>query len=101
VFLAGTGTAIPFLFLRITHDLPCGSGDERRAAERPFVLISVPVLPHLRGFARPRYQPDRATFVVLRLRSVVTIDVHGFEDRVKDVSPMRDHTAVKAMGALA
>lgn len=43
VFLAGTETAISFLFLRITHGLPCGSGDARRAALRPFASISVPV----------------------------------------------------------
>lgn len=50
----------------------------------------MPVHPHLRGFARPRSHPDRATFTDLRRRSVVTIDVHGPLDRVKDVSPVRE-----------
>jgi hypothetical protein len=40
----------------------------------------------LRRFARPRCFLERATFLGLRRRSVVTIDVHGSLDRVKDAS---------------
>jgi hypothetical protein len=39
----------------------------------------------LPGFARPRSRFERATSDDLRRRSVVTIDVHGSLDRVKDV----------------
>lgn len=75
-----------FLFLRVTHDLSCESGDARRAALRPSVLIPVPVHSHLRGLARPRYQDRRVTPPDLRPTSSVTIDVHGSLDRAKDVS---------------
>ena len=50
-----------FLFLNLPRPLPCGSGDKRRAALRPFVLAPVPVSSHLRRFARPRYQLERPT----------------------------------------
>jgi hypothetical protein len=48
-------------FLEPVTPLPCGSGDERRAALRSFVSAPVPVSSHLRGFARPRYQLERPT----------------------------------------
>jgi hypothetical protein len=57
---------------------------------RPPTKIPLPVLSHLRGFARPRYLSRRATSVDLRLRSSVTIDVHGSLDRAKDVSSFRE-----------
>jgi hypothetical protein len=50
-----------FLFLNLPRPLPCGSGDKRRAALRPFVLAPVPVSSRLRRFARPRYQLERPT----------------------------------------
>jgi len=75
-----------FLFLRVTHDLPCESGDARRAALRPSVLIPVPVHSHLRGLARPRYLNRRTTPNGLRRAGSVAIDVHGSLDRAKDVS---------------
>ena len=75
-----------FLFLRVTHDLSCESGDARRAALRPSIPIPVPVHSHLRGFARPRYRNRRITPPDLRPTGLVTIDVHGSLDRAKDVS---------------
>jgi len=52
-FLAGTVTAITFLFFDASRPLPCGSGDARRAALRPFGPASVPVPPGCPGL------PDR------------------------------------------
>jgi hypothetical protein len=51
--LAGTETSISFLFVHVTHDLPCGSGDARRAAQRPSTEAPVPVPPPYEGL------PDR------------------------------------------
>jgi len=53
--LAGTKASTFFLFLRATHGLPCGSGDARRAAQRPFDQAPVSVPPAFTGF------PDRDT----------------------------------------
>jgi hypothetical protein len=71
--LAGTDAVTPFLFLRVTP-LPCGSGDPRRAAQRPLVSTPVPVPPgshqvfptaistrarHLRELPRRSFSGDR------------------------------------------
>jgi len=88
----------------VPRGLPCGSGKHaaRRATSARDDLGAGSS--HLRGFARPRYHPDRATSCDLRRMSVVTIDVHGPLDRVKDVSPDRDRHGgrsrrVRALGA--
>lgn len=64
----------PFLFFYLPRPLPCGSGDRRRAAHRPFVSTPVPVPPgfhqvfptaiptrtrHLRGLLRRSCSGDR------------------------------------------
>jgi hypothetical protein len=43
--LAGTGAVTPFLFSDLPRPLPCGSGDKRRAAQRPSEQTPVPVPP--------------------------------------------------------
>jgi len=73
-------------FLTRQRPLPCGSGDARRAALRPADRTPLPVPPGYPRFARPRCSIDRATYVILRSRSVVTIDEHVPKDRVKDAS---------------
>jgi hypothetical protein len=65
--------------------LPCGSGSERRAALRPISTTPLPVPPTCVGLpdldiAQTAPPPDE-----LPRRCVVTIDVHGSEDREKDV----------------
>lgn len=54
----------------------------------------------MRGFARPRYHRDRVTSRDFRRRSLVTIDVHGPLDRVKDVSPVASGTAAARVGCV-
>jgi hypothetical protein len=88
--LAGTEAATSFLFSRATLPSLRKRWSARRAARRPIFRIPVPVPPASRRFARPRYPIDRATFVGLHRRSVVTIDVHGSLDRAKDASPIDD-----------
>jgi hypothetical protein len=64
--------------------LPCGSGSERRAVLRPITTTPLPVPPTCVGL------PDLDTAATapppneLPRRCVVTIDVHGSEDREKD-----------------
>lgn len=56
---------------------------------------------HFREFAQPRCRLDRATIVLTyAARCVVTIDVHGPLDRVKDVSPYRDRRDGLSRGCL-
>jgi hypothetical protein len=83
---------LPFLTYHARPLQPRGCPRTRRAVIRgephirPPTKIPLPVRSHLRGFARLRYLGWRATSVDFRLRSSVTIDVHGSLDRAKDVS---------------
>jgi hypothetical protein len=52
--LAGTEAVTSFRFLRVTHDLPCGSGGARRAAHRPSDVRPRAGSSRLRWVARPR-----------------------------------------------
>lgn len=82
LILAGTETAISFLFLRAEPPR-----ERRRAASRaPSIRANLGVgSSRLPEFARPRCRLERATSSDFRRASVVTIDVHGSVDRVKDV----------------
>jgi hypothetical protein len=84
--LAGTMAMTTFRFLRAGALSLAGAaarGEPRCVrCRRPlsrFLLTSA-------RFARLRYRRDRATTEDFRRRCVVTIDEHGSEDRVKDVS---------------
>jgi len=46
----------PPSFSDVSRDLPCGSGDTRRAAHRPEPSNPGADSPRLRGFSRPRYR---------------------------------------------
>jgi hypothetical protein len=74
---------LPFLYA--PRPLPCGSGDTRRAALRPFVPTPVLVPPGSPGLpnrdADPLAPPHR-----LSPTCIVRIDRHGSKDRVKDAS---------------
>ena len=79
----------PPSFSDVPRCLPCGSG--AHAASRATSTRWDPGAgsSRLRRFTRPRYPTSRATFVGLRRRSVVAIDVHGSLDRAKDASLSR------------
>jgi hypothetical protein len=93
------GRPRPPSFSVVPRRLPCGSGDTRRAALRPFVMTPVLVPPACAGLPNrdvtPIAPPPR-----IAPRCVVRIDAHGPEDRVKDASP-KAATDVPAMGAYA
>jgi hypothetical protein len=84
--LAGTEAVTSFLFGRITHDLPCGSGDTRRAVHRPFVPTPVPVPPACAGLPGRDIDSNALPSRACAHEVAVAIDVHGPEDRAKDAS---------------
>lgn len=98
-FLAGTVTAITFLFYDASRPLPCGSGDARRAALRPFGPTSVPVPPGCPGLPDRDAFPIRLTTDGLPRWCVVRIDVHRPSDRVKDVSPRREESFLRTLAS--
>lgn len=98
-FLAGTVTAITFLFYDASRPLPCGSGDARRAALRPFGPASVPVPPGCPGLPDRDAFPIRLTILELPRGCVVRIDVHRPSDRVKDVSPRREVSFLRTLAS--
>jgi hypothetical protein len=98
-FLAGTVTAITFLFYDAPRPLPCGSGDARRAALRPFGPASVPVPPGCPGLPDRDAFPIRLTILELPRGCVVRIDVHRPSDRVKDVSPRREESFLRTLAS--
>jgi hypothetical protein len=70
----------------VSRPLPCGIGDTRRAALRPFV--PTPVLVPLGYPSLPnRDAESNAPPPKLSPRSIVRIYVHGSKDRAKDASP--------------
>jgi hypothetical protein len=73
-------------FLNVPRCLPCGSGGHVASRATPAGWDPGAGSSCFRRFARPRCPTERATFVGLRRRSVVTIGVHGSLDRVKDAS---------------
>jgi hypothetical protein len=80
----GHRDALPFL--DSSRPLPCGSGDERRAAQRPPTQTPVPVPS---GFHQifPTAIPDSTRHLRELPREVlVAINVHGSEDQAKDAS---------------
>jgi len=84
--LAGREASTSILFFVVPRPLPCGNGDTRRAALRPFdpapvlVPLGYPSLPN--RDAKPNAPPPK-----LSPRSIVRINVHGSKDRAKDASP--------------
>ena len=86
--LAGTEASTSFLF-NVPRTLPCGSGDTRRAALRPFAEPQCWFLPL--AWVCPTVMPTRTPHHATDCSAecVVRIDVHGSLDRVKDASPDR------------
>jgi len=78
-----------------------GSGDARRAAHRPPVPTSVPVPSACADLPDRDTDLDASPPPAFHRRSRVTIDVHGSEDRAKDVSPCARGTIASASGACA
>jgi hypothetical protein len=88
-FLAGTEAATSFLFFYGSRCIPYETGEPRRAAHSssdfPRPRCWFLPLPWVCPTAMPR--EPRHLRSTCAARSVVTIDVHGPLDRVKDVSP--------------
>jgi hypothetical protein len=89
-------------FLDMSRPLPCGSGDTRRAAQRPPVRPQCWFFPLAR--VCPTVMPKRSTHHedAFGAPCVVSIDVHGSKDRAKDASAERmRRSLVRASGAYA
>jgi hypothetical protein len=76
--------ALPFLYL--PRPLPCGSGDRRRAAQRPSIQTPVPVPPGFHQVCPTAIPAPTRHLRGLPRRVLVAIDVHGSEDQEKDAS---------------
>jgi len=86
----------------MSRPLPCGSGDTRRAAQRPPVQPQCWFFPLAR--ACPTVMPEQSPHHedAFGAPCVVRIDVHGSKDRAKDASAERKRRSlVRASGAYA
>ena len=89
-------------FLDVPRPLPCGSGDTRRAAQRPTVRPQCWFLPLARTCptVMPEHSPHHED--AFGAPCVVRIDEHGSKDRAKDASAERmRRSLVLASGAYA
>jgi hypothetical protein len=80
----GHRDALPFLYL--PRPLPCGSGDRRRAAQRPPTQTPVPVPPGSHQVFPTAIPASTRHLRELPRGVLVAINVHGSEDQAKDAS---------------
>jgi hypothetical protein len=78
---------LPFLY--VSRPLPCGIGDTRRAARRPFRSAPVLVPPTRVGLPNRDTESNAPPRDAFGASHRVRIDVHGSKDRAKDASSMR------------